>query len=317
MSYFATVGIKDVETNTNVPISSLGALKSYVPVRLIGTAFSGTTKDTNFWTETVTGSGSITQGGEVLVTTGVTADSTAKYETVRKARKVTCSPNEMRAVARLTTDPQANNLRRLGVYTANDGFFFQINGETFGVGVRKGASDTIINSGSFNGNIGASVVMDTTMQKLFIEYDHLSVKFFVNNRLLHTVLATTTSLTNSLDLPITMENNNTGGNTTDNGFEVLFASVQRNGTLSTSTASKYISTNTTTICKYGAGMLTRVIVTDNAGTIKIYDNTAGSGTVLAEIDSAKVLGELDFGISFSTGLTIVTTGGGKAVIIYE
>jgi len=315
MSYWRT--LNDAFTNTAVKVDALGNLKTIEPVRLVGTAFSGTTKDTNFWTETVTGSGAVAQAGEISLTTGVTANSTAKYVSVRKARKVTGAGNQFRMVGRLTTDPVADNLRRAGAYDANDGFFFQVNGTTFGVGARKGTSDTIVNSGSFNGNLGASVTLNTTFARYFIEYDHLSVKFFVNDVLLHTITATTTALTNTLDLPITMENNNSNGSIVNNGFELLFASIVRLGSITTTAQYKYISTNTTTVCKYGAGVLQKVNNVDNAGTITVYDNTAASGSVIVVIDAAKVLGEMDFNVLFSNGLTIVTASGAKCTIIYE
>ena len=309
--------LRDGFTSTAAKVDGLGNLKIVEQARLIGTAFSGTVKDTNFWTETVTGSGAVAQAGEITLTTGVTANSTAKYVTVRKARKVTGAANQFRMVGRLTTDPQANNLRRAGAYDANNGFFFQVDGTTFGVGVRKGGADTIVNSGSFNGNMGASVTLTTTFGRFFIEYDHLSVKFFMNDVLLHTITATTTALTNTLDLNITMENNNSGGNTTDNAFELLFAAIVRLGKLETNTQCYYAGTNATTVLKYGAGQLIRITVTDNTGTLIAYDNTAGSGNILGNIDASKTTGTLEFDCPFNNGLTIVTAGTPKMTVVYE
>ena len=79
-------GLKDGQTGSRAEVEPLGSLKTITPVRLSGTTFNNETKDTNFWTETVTGSGSITQSGEIILATGTTANSTVKYETVRKAR---------------------------------------------------------------------------------------------------------------------------------------------------------------------------------------------------------------------------------------
>ncbi len=166
MSYIKEQYLKDEQRNKRAEIDGLGSLKTIIPVRLIGTAFSGSTKDTNFWTETVTGTGAVAQAGEVTLTTGVTANSTAKYVSVRRARKITGASNQFRFVGRLTTDPQANNLRRMGVYDADNGFFFQVNGATFGVGSRKATTDTVVNSGSFNGNLGATVTMGRVIVKV-------------------------------------------------------------------------------------------------------------------------------------------------------
>lgn len=317
MADFKQISLVDDETNVAVEIDSVGSLKTVEPVRLVGTAFSGTTKDTNFWTETVTGTGSVTQAGDITLATGTTADSTTKYETNLMARKVTGAPNQFRFVGRLVTATQANNLRRCGAYGQNNGFFFQVNGTTFGVGVRKGGVDTIVNSGSFNGNLGASVTMGTTFRRLVIDYDHLSAKFFLNGELLHTITAATASLTETLNLPITMENNNLNGNTTDNSFEILFAVIVRLGRLETENNYKYLAANATTVCKYGAGRLVRVSNADNAGSVTFYDNTSAAGTVIAVVDTAKVLGTLELGLPFSNGLTAVVSGGAKIILIYE
>lgn len=310
-------GIVDEETKVRVEVDTLGSMKTVSPIRLIGTAFSGTTKDTNFWAETVTGTGSVTQSGEIVLATGSTANSTAKYATVRKARKVSGASNQLRFVGRLVTAAQADNLRRCGVYDTNNGFFFQVDGTTLGVGSRKSTSDTIVTSGSFNGNYGASLAMGTTFGRFVIEYDHLSAKFFINGILLHTITASTSSLTDTLDFPITMENNNSNGNITDNSFELLFASVLRLGNLNTDPTYKYLATNATTVCKYGAGELLRITNVDNAGTVTIYDNTAASGAQIGVIDAAKALGTLEFNVPFSNGLTIVVAGGAKVVAVYE
>lgn len=75
-----------------------------------------------------------------------------------------------------------------------------------------------------------------------------------------------------------------------------------------------ISTATTTTVKSGAGTLHSIIIT-NAGatsnTIKIYDNTAASGTVILDFSTSggpPVVGSYILDASFSTGLTVVTAG---------
>lgn len=312
-----TAHLQDIETGKNGEVDAVGSLKTTIVTRLVGTQFSGTTKDTNFWTETVTGSGAVTKAGQITLSTGTTANSTVQYNSVRRGRKVPGTVNQFRAVARLTTDPQANNIRRFGAYDDNDGLFFQINGTTFGVGSRKGTVDTIVNSGSFNGNYGASVTMDTALKRLVINYTAFSAQFFVNDILLHSIVASTAPSCNTLTLPIRMENNNSGGNTTDNAFEVRFATVVRLGELQTAGVARYIGTNTTTILKYDAGTLQSIINNDNAGTVTIYDNTAATGTQIAVVDAAKALGTLNFNAPFSVGLTIVTAGGAKITVVYE
>jgi hypothetical protein len=79
-----------------------------------------------------------------------------------------------------------------------------------------------------------------------------------------------------------------------------------------------VSTATTTTVKSGSGLLHSIIVTGGtAGTIVIYDNTAGSGTVIASFDSTNALETYVFNCKFSTGLTIVTGSATKVTAIYR
>ena len=64
----------------------------------------------------------------------------------------------------------------------------------------------------------------------------------------------------------------------------------------------------------------RVIISDNKGAVYIYDNTAGNGTVISFLDTAQganPMGSVEFGVPFSNGLTIVTSGDIFATIVYE
>lgn len=85
-----------------------------------------------------------------------------------------------------------------------------------------------------------------------------------------------------------------------------------------------MSTNTTTTIKSGAGFLHTItfnnpdVMTTANETITLYDNTAGSGTILALVnidDGQGTVGAftLHYDIVFGTGLTAVTTGSGTAI----
>lgn len=72
-----------------------------------------------------------------------------------------------------------------------------------------------------------------------------------------------------------------------------------------------ISTDATTVVKSGAGTFHLACV-NTLGTVSstttFYDNTAGSGTVIAIINTLTLSGSFIYDIAFSTGLTVVTTG---------
>ena len=82
------------------------------------------------------------------------------------------------------------------------------------------------------------------------------------------------------------------------------------------------STGTTTI-KSGAGILRRVVINTKgsaSNTFTVYDNTSGSGTVIAAIDTVNgVSSHFEYNVAFSTGLTVVNATGTSAdiTVIYE
>lgn len=72
-----------------------------------------------------------------------------------------------------------------------------------------------------------------------------------------------------------------------------------------------ISTSTTTTVKSGAGTFHLCSINTLgtvASTCTFYDNTAGSGTIIAIINSLTLSGSFTYDIAFATGLTVVTTG---------
>lgn len=78
-----------------------------------------------------------------------------------------------------------------------------------------------------------------------------------------------------------------------------------------------ITTGTTTTVKSGSGVLKRITInTTAAGAITVYDNTAGSGTKIATFPSSAVVGTYEFGVKFSTGLTIVTAAASDITVAY-
>lgn len=81
-----------------------------------------------------------------------------------------------------------------------------------------------------------------------------------------------------------------------------------------------ITTKTTTVVKGSAGTLTRLIVNKlgSADTIALYDNTAGSGTLVGTF-TAPTVGSYTIDALMGTGITVVTGGttAGDYTIIYR
>src|SRR5947209_3256613 len=80
----------------------------------------------------------------------------------------------------------------------------------------------------------------------------------------------------------------------------------------------YISTATTTVVKNAAGFLhTLTVEGGTAGTIIVYDNPSGAGTIIASFDSTNALASYRFDLSFVNGLTIITGAATKLTVAYR
>lgn len=79
----------------------------------------------------------------------------------------------------------------------------------------------------------------------------------------------------------------------------------------------------TTTVKSGSGTLDRIAINKAVatGVITVYDNTAGSGTKIATITNPAVLLDtqrgIDYGLAFTTGLTVVTSAADDITVIYR
>jgi len=76
-----------------------------------------------------------------------------------------------------------------------------------------------------------------------------------------------------------------------------------------------LTANGTTVCRTGGGILHSVTLNDagaSANVLTLYDNTAGSGTTIATIDTTEAKACFIFDAGFDTGLTAVLATGTAA-----
>ena len=305
-------------TDRHAWISPTNSFGTHTPTRLVGTNFDGAVIDPNFWTAAVTNSGSVTQNGEIVLNTSASPNGTASLVSVRRARFVVGSALQFFGAFAFVTAGTTDNVRRCGAYDVNEGFFFELDGDVFSVGSRKTTSDTLISSGSFNGNYGSTFTPTSgeVYYKLTIEWTPLGAFYYVNGKLLHKSVEG--HLTSKLTLPITFENVNDNDLAEEIIFDCLGVVIVRERQLYTNPISKYIGTATTSVLKYGAGSLHRVTITDNVGTLLLYDGVSASGLLLVNIDASKTVGTMEFGLPFSTGLTAVSANSSiKMTVVYE
>ena len=103
-------------------------------------------------------------------------------------------------------------------------------------------------------------------------------------------------------------------------------SIRRLGLLETERMFKYVATNTTTVLKYGAGRLYRIIFCnpDQALTVTLYDGITTSAPIIALLTNIlsgnqhnKGPYHIEFGCPFFNGLTMVTSTAEPVTLIYE
>jgi hypothetical protein len=78
-----------------------------------------------------------------------------------------------------------------------------------------------------------------------------------------------------------------------------------------------LAANATTVIRTGPGILHSITINDqgaSSNTCAVYDNTAGTGTLIATIDTVTATGNLLYDVQFNTGLTIVIATGTAANI---
>lgn len=311
-----------------VKVDPMRDLATVEPIRLVGTDFGGTTKDTNFWTEAVNGAGSaVSQAGEITLTTGaVTAGNYALYTSVRKARYVAGSANFFRGVVYLANINTTKNKRRWGAFTnttttPNNGCWFELDEATLYIAyASNGGAATRVAASSWN---GTAFTLDTNVHTYEIWWTNSKIWYFIDDVLRHTVSASTAVWSYMGAFNVNLQNWNydasdAGGTAT---MQVRVASIYRFGHLETSTTFKNITTTTTTVCKYGAGRLHSIVVNLPVNsTFEIYDNTSAAAPAIATITTSATVNDpivLDYHLDFNTGLTIKTNGNYNLTVTYE
>lgn len=314
--------------NTNGVMSTpYNAMRVTESNRLAGALFGDSVVfDTNFWGSTAVGTGTIIPGGgQATLQTGATAASSGTLISVRNARYVAAHGNFYRAVLRIPSTGGTCR-RRWGAYTSSDGFYFEYDGTTLSVVARKNSVvQASASSGSFNGDQGTVYTLDGNAHTFEVYWTNKSAWFLIDDAIIHKLTGSTATLTSTITLPVAAEVANLGATTTNNQLEVRTASINRLGPLATENIYKYINSATTTVCKYGAGRLHRVILNapnSQAQNISIYDSTGGTTSpiallVLPNINNQVTPPSIEFNCPFFNGLTVVTSQANAVTVIYE
>lgn len=284
--------------------------------------------DTAFWTTGHIGSGSaVHTNGELVIAPGGTANSRSQITSALRNRQMSGTTQMMICVVRLSDLGTSNNIRRWGVYDDNDGYFFELNGSTFSVGSRKSGVDTLVPYSSWNGPAKSGGFFDpatdlTFMNQFNLFFGGLSMRWQINGRVAHGIgtKTLTSPLTSVLTLPFRHESINSAGQTANAQIFGRGMSFHRISPMDVSPRYVHTTAAATTVIKQGPGTFRRVVINNPGlltGTATFYDNTAGSGTVIAIIGNPGSAAHIEYGLEFSTGLTVVTSSANDLTIIYD
>jgi len=329
MSYFSSLNISDT---IGFPVGStpLGEMRVAEPIRLVGASFEGNNVDTNFWTPTTSGVGSsINQvNAELTLSTGTNSGSYASIYTVRRARYISASSMRYRTVVQISGGA-AGNKRRWGVGWASSGMpiitegaYFQMNGTTFGIRTLKNGVETpsfSVDSGAFNGDLGATWTPGTGSYVYEIYWNNSSVWFVVNNTVLHKIDATSTTWAGTMSLHVFSDSNNSS-NTIATTLSMRTACISRLGKLETAPIYKHITTATGLILKDGPGILHRVVYNTfvNGASVTFYDSITATNIIAIMSPANNIYpGSVDYNLSFYNSLSITVTGTVDLTVIYE
>lgn len=296
-------------------------------VRLVGTTFEGSTIDSKFWVTAATGGAggsSIAQANcQLLLTSGTANADTVTAYSIRRARYVSGVGMRYRSVVQLSAG-EANNKRRWGIGfgasmpTIQNGAWFQLDGTEFSVVTCKGTTETKVTS--FNGNLGATFAVGTSVRTYEIYWTNSKVYFVIGDEVLHIVSASSATWSATMNFHIFMDSVNSGV-ITGTTMAVRVASIARMGRYETQPSYYNLTGNAAThVLKLGAGILHRIVFNNTSGTsFIIYDNTTNSAPIIGTVTTASTaLGSWAYGNPFYNGLTIVTTGNGlDLTVIYE
>ena len=314
------------EYGFNVEYTPNDEMRVVTPYRLVGTSFTGSVVDSNYWiTSSGSTSGSVVgSGAQIILTTGSFSGGSSVVQSFRTGRYIGGASNKCRIIMRLPDTGTTGNTRRWGAFNSTDGAFYQLSGSTLSVVTRKTSIDTPVASGAFNGNLGLIYPLNTSVKTYEIYWNNSKVYFTIGGDLIHTVSANSTTWTDSLSLPIRLEDAGSSGSTVN--MNVRAATIYRLGSALSQPTSYYFAAGQTagTNLKIGPGNLHSIVVNSvlNNGVITLADSVSGltpAITVMTASNTTTTPYTIDFkGLPFFTGLTLgVGTANCSVTVVYE
>jgi hypothetical protein len=292
-------------------------------IRLIGGNFETGSLPSTTWETAVTGSGTVTQiTGELVLSTGTTANSIAEVQSQDRAEFVAATFNKAHLAFGWDDFNAADVTTEFGMFDpvnnifSGDGVFFRNTAGTLTLVRRRGGTDVeSVVEASFNGN--DTFVKDNNIHIYELVYNAGRILFYQDRQLIHDMSSTASVAYNTPHLTLGARIENTNGNTVDNKLRTRGFACSRIGSVSAEPDSATISTGSG-VLKNSPGQLINIVTTQigvSTATLILYDNTAVSGTPFATIDLKQALVDLEMNKKLNFGLAYDTTGAGFEVIL--
>lgn len=323
----------DPQTNKHQRISPTGSAMVESTKRMVGGGFPSGSLDAVAWTATTNGAGSASGAASSIatLTSGTANSGYATLISAQKARFLYASVNNFRGTFRIPVTGGANTTRSWGAFNfgsvpaISDGFYFNYDGSTSTLSLNSingGVVTNTVSSGSFNGDV-TSYTLNTVAHNFEILYQVATVYFLIDGVLLHKFSLGSSLASGDMSLYVGAVSKNSASGTVSASLEVWAMSIVRLGAAEPGPQGYHIATNSTFVIKIGPTTLHSVVVNSlgaASNTVTIYDNTAGSGTIIGIISaSTGGPGTLRYDVDLSMGLTIVVASGTAAdiTVVYD
>ena len=187
-----------------------------------------------FWAASNANGGTATVAvGEGAISTGVATNGTAQLVSTN----TTYLPGQVtwfNSAIRLGDTGTASNTRRWGAFTVSgvnpqDGFYYELAGTTLSAVTAKAGVITSTAVGSWSKFSTAPLTLDLNYHSFEIRWTSNRADFYVDNVLRHTATGGATSISSTLNFPMTVQSINSG-NTTDRVLYVRNIGIGRFGT---------------------------------------------------------------------------------------
>jgi len=318
----------DSQTGSRQVVDLNGAAKVGEAIILVGDKFGTYEPNPLQWDTDFVGSGdSIALPGTQRIETGATANSAARFQSVKAGRFMISQFNIFHAGIELDNIADTQCERRFGAFDpinpSQNGCYFALIDGAWNVGYCKNGVETLIPQANWNGTNKDLFNPTPALSVYEIQYNAGAIFFFQGPNFVHRVAGLLSPYAAVYDFNIACEVINTDGNTTNNGINFRALGVYRLGEERGETISRAFTADT--LIKTGAGYcehayLSRTGSGGGSASLRVYDGTDATGVLMKRID----VGADDYKggavkATFSVGLYITLSGSGTVTgdLAYE